>query len=67
MDAKKAEYIKKFAEAMQGMTFREWETVKSVIDTSFNRQKCELEKQLQLASVEEIDKLMQDADEQKGA
>ena len=58
MDNKGTEYVKKFAEAMQGMTFREWETVKSVIDTSFNRQKCELEKQLQLASAEEIDKLI---------
>ena len=58
MNEKRKEYITKFAEAMQGMTYREWEMVKSVIDTSFARQKCELERQLQLASVEEIDKLI---------
>lgn len=57
MDEKK-EYVMRIAEAMQGMTYREWETVKSVIDCSFNRQKCELEKQLRLASAEEIDKLI---------
>lgn len=59
MSEKRNEYITRFAEAMQGMTYREWEMVKSVIDCSFNRKKCELEKQLQLASVEEISKLIQ--------
>lgn len=52
------EHIKHYIQALQGITAAEWKKLSYVINGSFEQQKNELEKELQLASAEDVEQLI---------
>ena len=47
-----------YAHRLEGISWREWELLQMIINNSFQKQDSELKKPLQLASVNELEKII---------